>query len=112
MIVKVKVEVPQSCLTLCNPMDFSPQGSSVHGILHARILEWFFIFYYFIIIVSQYRLVVVFKNFYSDVWLDYVQGILKLSLCLCFNNFRNINVKNVQRWHFKNIKFILYLINF
>ena len=30
----------QSCLTLCNPMDCSPPGSSVHGILRARILEW------------------------------------------------------------------------
>ena len=31
--------VIQSCLTLCNPMDYSPPGSSVHGILQARILE-------------------------------------------------------------------------
>ena len=30
----------QSCLTLCDPMDWSPLGSSVHGILQARILEW------------------------------------------------------------------------
>ena len=30
----------QSCLTLCHPMDSSPPGSSVHGILQARILEW------------------------------------------------------------------------
>ena len=30
----------QSCLTLCGPMDCSPPGSSVHGILQARILEW------------------------------------------------------------------------
>ena len=30
----------QSCLTLCNPVDCSPPGSSVHGILHAGILEW------------------------------------------------------------------------
>ena len=30
----------QSCLTLCNPMNYSPTGSSVHGILQARILEW------------------------------------------------------------------------
>ena len=30
----------QSCLTLCNPMDCSPPGSSVHGIAQARILEW------------------------------------------------------------------------
>ena len=30
----------QSCLTLCNPMNCSLPGSSVHGILQARILEW------------------------------------------------------------------------
>ena len=30
----------QSCQTLCNSMDCSPPGSSVHGILQARILEW------------------------------------------------------------------------
>ena len=32
--------VSQLCLTLCDPMDCSPQGSSVHGIFQARILEW------------------------------------------------------------------------
>ena len=30
----------QSCLTLCNPMDSSPPGSPVAGILQARVLEW------------------------------------------------------------------------
>ena len=30
----------QLCLTVCNPMDCSPPGSPVHGILQARILEW------------------------------------------------------------------------
>ena len=30
----------QSCLTLCDPMDWNPPGSSIHGILQARILEW------------------------------------------------------------------------
>ena len=33
-------EVAQLCPTLCNPMDCSPQGFLVHGILQARILEW------------------------------------------------------------------------
>ena len=33
-------EVVQSCLTLCNPMDCSLPGSSVHGIFQARTLEW------------------------------------------------------------------------
>ena len=33
-------EVAQSCLTLCNPVDCSLPGPSIHGILQARILEW------------------------------------------------------------------------
>ena len=33
-------EIAQSCPTLCDPMDCSLQGSSVHGILQARVLEW------------------------------------------------------------------------
>ena len=32
--------VTQSCLTLCDPMDYSPPGSSAHGIFQTRILEW------------------------------------------------------------------------
>ena len=32
--------VTQACLTLCNPMDCSPPGSSVHGISRGRIMEW------------------------------------------------------------------------
>ena len=33
-------EVAQSCLTLCDPMDYSLPGSSIHGIFQARVLEW------------------------------------------------------------------------
>ena len=36
----MKVLVAQSCLTLCNPMNYSPPGFSVPRILQARILEW------------------------------------------------------------------------
>ena len=36
---KVKVKVAQSCPALCDPMDCRPPGSSVHGILQARILQ-------------------------------------------------------------------------
>ena len=39
-VVFLRVLVTQSCLTLCDPMDCSLPGSSVHGILQARILEW------------------------------------------------------------------------
>ena len=37
---KTKVLVAQSCPTLCDRMDCSPPGSSVHGIFQARILNW------------------------------------------------------------------------
>ena len=37
-------QLPQSCPTLCDPMDHGPTVSSVHGILQARILEWGAIF--------------------------------------------------------------------
>jgi len=40
MKVKSESEVTQSCPTLSNPMDYSPPGSSIHGIFQARVLEW------------------------------------------------------------------------
>ena len=38
--VKSESEVAQSCPTLCDPMDYSLPGSSVHGIFQERVLEW------------------------------------------------------------------------
>ena len=38
--VCMHAQLLQSCPTLCDPMDCGPPGSSVHGILQARILEW------------------------------------------------------------------------
>ena len=38
--IKKESEVAQSCAPLCYPVEYSPPGSSVHGILQARILEW------------------------------------------------------------------------
>ena len=41
MKIKVKVKlVAQSCLTLCDPMDSRPPGSSIYGIFQARIPWW------------------------------------------------------------------------
>ena len=40
MKVESEREVAQSCLTLSDPMDCSPPGSSAHGIFQARVLEW------------------------------------------------------------------------
>ena len=36
----VAAKLLQSCPTLCDPMDCSPPGSSIHGIFQARVLEW------------------------------------------------------------------------
>ena len=40
MKVKNESEVAQLCPTLSNPMDYSPPGSSIHGIFQASVLEW------------------------------------------------------------------------
>ena len=40
MKVKSEREVTQSCLTLSDPMDCSPPGSSIHRIFQARVLKW------------------------------------------------------------------------
>ena len=38
--MKSESEVTQTCLTLSDPVDCSPPGSSIHGIFQARVLEW------------------------------------------------------------------------
>ena len=40
VFVAIAAKLLQSCLTLCNPIDGSPPGSPVPGILQARTLEW------------------------------------------------------------------------
>ena len=40
MKVKNESEIAQSCLTLCDPIDGSPPGSPIPGILQGRVLEW------------------------------------------------------------------------
>ena len=60
MKVKSESEVTQSCLTLSDPMDCSPPGSSVHGIFQARALELGAIAFS-----SMSELVTIFFNFYA-----------------------------------------------
>ena len=50
---KSESEVAQSCPTLCDPMDCSLPGSSLHGILQARVLEWDVIFLLQVIFPTQ-----------------------------------------------------------
>ena len=40
LVPQAKLLVTRSCWILCDPMDYSPPGSTLHGILQARILEW------------------------------------------------------------------------
>ena len=47
--------VAKSCLTLCNPMDCNLPGSSVHGILQARIQEWVVISFSICICICTYK---------------------------------------------------------
>ena len=39
-VIESESEVAQSCPTLCNSMDYSPPGSSIHGIFQTGVLEW------------------------------------------------------------------------
>ena len=57
----------QSCPTLCNPIDSSPPGSSVHGVFQARILEWVAIAFsiYLSTYLSRYKYK---RQFHSAVW--------------------------------------------
>ena len=54
MKVKSESQVTQSCLTLSDPLDCSPPGSSVHGIFQARVLEWGAILYCSLLRVQYY----------------------------------------------------------
>ena len=40
LALRIRAKSLQSCLTLCNPMNYSPPGFSVHGLLSARIVDW------------------------------------------------------------------------
>ena len=73
MKVKSEIEVAQSCLTLNDPMDFSPPGSSVHGIFQARVLEWGAIAF-FTLLLSSYE-----SFHWSPVWCVCVCMLLLLS---------------------------------
>ena len=60
--------VAQSCPTLCNPVDCSPPGSSVHGILQAKILEWVAISYSKICVYICVYIFVWFQKYSIHIW--------------------------------------------
>ena len=59
MKVKSEREVAQSCPTLRDPMDRSLPGSSVHGILQARVLEWGAIAFSFLDAIDIYLFILI-----------------------------------------------------
>ena len=65
--------VTQLCLTLCDPMDFSPLGSSEPGILQARILEW---------VAISFSKIDVYRQRFQQIFIDYP---LCASYELCVN---------------------------
>ena len=74
-------EVAQSCPTLCDPMDCSPSGSSVHGIFQARILEWVAISF------SNYRTIALISHA-SKIMLKILQASLQQYVTKNFQMFK------------------------
>ena len=86
MKVKSESEVVQSCLTLIDPMDCSPPGSSVHGIFQARVLEWGAIAFSALIALEVsnflYKFISIWDT-YSDLW--FIDWILKVTVTIILN---------------------------
>ena len=91
---KIESEVTQSCPTLCNPMDCSPPGSSIHGIFQARILEWVAIFFsrrsspprdstQVSRIVGRHFTVWATREGLTDEWINKMQCIYTMEYCRC-----------------------------
>ena len=65
--VRVCAQLLQSCLIICYPVNCSPPGSSVHGILQASILEWVTIHMICVCIYSKYMLHIFIMEYYSTI---------------------------------------------
>ena len=94
MKMKNESEVAQSCLTLCDPMDCSLPGSSIHGIFQARVLEWGAIAFTYIYICTHIGNCIVFfyseqssicDSFYGDYW-SYINFLFLFSLTVWTKN--------------------------
>ena len=76
----------QSCQTLCDPIDSSPQGSSAPGILQARTLEWVSISF------SQYGPIDIHFILWGIIPKDNLLNLLHCSFCCSFGNWKLIPV--------------------
>ena len=77
MKVKSESEVAQSCLTPRDPMDCSLPGSSVHGILQARVLEWVAIDFSLHSATETYKLI---QLFWRRIW----KNLIELKICIYY----------------------------
>ena len=124
---KVKVSVAQLCPTLCDPMDCSLPGSSVHGILQTRILEWVAIpfsrgsswprdwtcvswigggFFTFLATQEASTLITRFKSYFSGLIISPRNSIVT-SLCKRVITFNVYSVEEEAKLHHYLLKFLL-----
>ena len=73
--------VTQSCPTLCDPVNSSPPGSSVHGILQARILEWIAISFSRNLLITLHR---------CEFWPDSLHFAGQITLALLLHRFKDV----------------------
>ena len=110
MKVKSESEVAQSCLTLQDPMDCSPPGSSIHGIFQARVLEWG------AIALSEYETIILIKG----LMLKESGNTEELYKLMLFSHRNKITVRNYNSYQRPNAKgiwkhrtcFILYFTHY
>ena len=94
--VKSESEVAQSCPTLSDPMDYSPPGSSVHGIFQARVLEWGAIAFSRCVLARHYS-----NNYTNDckcasVWMLWRKS--KMEMCIRGLWFREVWKVFLRKW--------------
>ena len=81
----------QSCLTLCDPMDYSLLDSSVHGVLWPRILEWVAILFSRLIILVPLWISSSHKNCHSG-----IDGPLSPCIALCPQPYTHICIRSLM----------------
>ena len=75
----------QSCPTLCDPIDSSPPGSSIHGIFQARVLEWGAIAFSII------------RDYYQQLYANKMDNVEEMDKFLEKYNFPKMNQEETEK---------------